>query len=539
MTPKRAIIYVRVSTTDQAERGASLDNQERACNDWTFRNAIQNLKTFREEGASAKTLNRPAMKEMISYIAENSHEIDYVVVYQIDRLSRNMVDFMELVKLLTGYKIELRDSMSHIEANESDELIQGVHALLGQHENKLKGRRVKENMKRHAQDGFRMHQAPFGLRNTRNELGRPTVEPIQPLADDIAHLLTEFAKGIFTKGQLLREARRTGLTQPNGEPMSYQFLDKILRQPLYAGLEKSSLTDDQVVPSAFIGIVPEWVYYTNQQILDGRKNSKVEGYLNNHPDYPLRRFVTCDDCGMPLRGSASTGRGGKKYPRYHCTSRDCHSAHIEPEKLHEQFLELLARARPDDDRKLALMQSIIMRVWRDEVDSMRSRRTKLRERVDAAQEQVLDAAEKVVTGEITSTEKTALAARLKQKVAGMESDIATLSRRIGTKAEAVEYAVNYIGNAPRLWSDAGLEMKLIYQRMIFPEGIPYNLRTGQFGTAKISALYTFANVLNEAKNADESMLVAHTGATWNTLQPSLVELSDKLGKLGIEEFDDV
>ena len=34
-------------------------------------------------------------------------------------------------------------------------------------------------------------------------------------------------------------------------------------------------------------------------------------------------------------------------------------------------------------------------------------------------------------------------------------------------------------------------------------------------------------------------MVAHTGATWNTLQPSLIELSDKLSKLGIEEFDDV
>ena len=61
MNPKTAIIYVRVSTSEQADRGVSLDNQERACHDWAFRNQVQTLKVFREEGISAKTLNRPEM----------------------------------------------------------------------------------------------------------------------------------------------------------------------------------------------------------------------------------------------------------------------------------------------------------------------------------------------------------------------------------------------------------------------------------------------------------------------------------------------
>jgi site-specific DNA recombinase len=70
MNPKTAIIYTRVSTTDQVDSGASLDNQERACYDWTFRNGIKVLKQFREEGKSAKTLNRPKMQEMLVYVQE-------------------------------------------------------------------------------------------------------------------------------------------------------------------------------------------------------------------------------------------------------------------------------------------------------------------------------------------------------------------------------------------------------------------------------------------------------------------------------------
>jgi len=506
MDAKKAVIYVRVSTSEQADKGTSLDNQERACHDWAFRNQIQTFKVFREEGKSAKTLNRPAMQAMITYLGDHYQEIDYLIVYQIDRLSRSLNDFVDLMKLLNNYKIELRDSASNIESNESDELIQGINAVLAQHDNKVKGRRVTENMKRHAAQGFRMHQAPYGLKNIRNEEGRPTVKPIEPIASNIAHLLTTFANGTFTKAQLIHEARRINLTQKNGKPMSYQFIDKLLRQPLYAGLEKSSLTDNQLVLSVFNGIVPEWVYYTNQTLLESRKNSKLEGYKSINPEYPLRRFIICEDCGNPMRGSASTGRGGKKYPRYHCTNKTCHSAFIKPEELHQQFVDLLSELKPDNDR-LKLIETIIIRVWRDEIKSMRIRRNQLRELVDKLSEEKIDAAEKVVTGELSKSEKVELTNRLKKRIGTAQGDLHKLDNRIGTKEEAIEYAVNYIGNADKLWNNASPEIKQTYQHMIFPEGLPYSLSKKQFGTAKMSALYSFATIKKDPSMSEESLLV--------------------------------
>ncbi len=510
MTAPKAVLYVRVSTSDQAENGTSLDNQERACYDWAFRNGIQTLKLFRDEGKSAKTLNRPAMQEMLAYIEEHSAEIDYLVVYQIDRLTRSLTDFADLLKLLAHYKVELRDSASNLTANESDELIQGVQALIAQHENRLKGRRVKETMSQQATQGYRMHRAPLGLRNVRDVLGRSTVEAVQPQADQIAHLLTIHAQGLIKKGELVREARRIGLTQVNGKPMSYQYIDKMLDQPLYAGLEKSTLTDKQLVPSVFEGIIPKWVYYQNQELLDTRKSTKTDGYMNVHPDYPLRKFLTCADCGKPLRGSASTGRGGKKYPRYHCSTPGCKSKHIKPDELHEQFLDLLTRLRPDAGR-LKLMQTIIVRAWRDEVHTMRDRKNKLSAEIDKLSEQKLDAAEKVVTGELTAAEKTALVKRIKLKIGTAKSNVQKLEMRIGTKEEAIEYAVSYMGNAPRLWNGASPEMRQIYQRMIFPEGLPYNLNTNSFGSAKMSNLYTLANIKKDSSEVDESLMVTPRG----------------------------
>lgn len=510
MTPKHAVIYVRVSTTDQADRGVSLDNQERACGDWAFRNQIQVLRTFREEGRSAKTLNRPEMQAMLEYLSEHYQEIDYVIVYQIDRLTRNTFDFADFMRLLVKYKIELRDSTSNVEASESDELIQGVQALMAQHDNKLKSKRVSENMKRHASEGYRMHQAPYGLRNIRNELGRPTVEPIEPIASNISYILTEFAKGTFTKGQLLHEARRIGLTQRNKKQISYQYLDKLLNNPLYAGLEKSTFTDGQLIPSVFNGIVPEWVYYANQTLLESRKNNRTDGYKSINPEYPLRRFLICDDCGQPIRGSASTGRGGKKYPRYHCTTKTCHSAFEHPDGLNSAWVQRLGNLKPNEGR-IRLIQTIIVRVYHDEVKSMRFRRNKLRETIDALGEKKIDAAEKVATGELTADEKVAIVARIKKQLGTMQNELNKLNRDIGTKEEAIDYAVNYIGDAARLWDKASPEMKQIFQRMVYPEGLPYNFRTKQFGTAKMSELYTLANIKKDPSMSEESLLVIPRG----------------------------
>ena len=510
MSPRQAVIYVRVSTGKQAEQGVSLDNQERACGEWANRNNIVVLRTFREEGASAKTLKRPEMASMTEYIQDHWREIDYIIIYQIDRLTRELSDFVEFIRFLHDHKIELRDSTSHLEANDADELIQNIGASLGQYENRLKAKRVKENMRRHAADGYRMHKAPYGLRYIRDEAGRPSVTPIPEIADKIAYLLLEFAKGVFTKAQLLHEARRIGLKQPNGKLMSYQCLDKILRQPLYAGLEKGVLTDNQLIPSTFAGIVPEWVYHTNQQLLESRRLTKSDGYKTNSPDYPLRRFVTCEGCGQPLRGSASTGRGGKKYPRYHCTTPTCHSAYIKPDELHEQFLDLLREATPSEDT-LRVIKTIIIRVWRDEVKTMRIRRSRLRNAIDKLQEQKLDAAESFVAKEITAEEKVSVINRLMQRLGIAKAEAEKIDRLIGTKEEAVDYALNCMGNAPKLWADASPDMKPQFQRMLFPEGVSFNLRTKKFGTTKMSALYSLVPLKSITHASSKAQLVTPTG----------------------------
>ncbi len=401
---KKAVVYTRVSTGEQAELGVSLDNQESRCNEWALHNGVLVVQTFREEGVSAKTLNRPELKKMLEFIRRNGKEIDFLIIYDVDRLSRQASDYYDIVETLKGLNIELRDPSSTLEGGKSDKHIRGIKAIVAEMENEDKARRVKDNMTRRANAGQRMHKAPYGLKNVRDELGNSTLAPIDPVADNIAFLLVEFSKGIYSKRDIKAKADALGLKQRNGKDISYQMIDKILRQPIYAGLECNSFTDNEYIQSIFPGIIPENIFYKNQDILSNKKSRQQQGYKRIHPDYPLKNWIACYVCLTPIRGSASTGQSGKRYPKYHCST--CKKSSIQPKALEKKFTSLLNELVPSPETG-KLIRTIILRVWKDEVANYRKRERMLRSKIEAIEDQQVKVIEKVITGDLNAEDKQA------------------------------------------------------------------------------------------------------------------------------------
>jgi site-specific DNA recombinase len=94
---KKTIAYVRVSTSEQATEGVSLEMQGRKitsyCDvkDWTLDEVIT------DEGESAKSLNRPGVTQLIHMV--EAGQVATILVYKLDRLTRSVADLDRLVKL--------------------------------------------------------------------------------------------------------------------------------------------------------------------------------------------------------------------------------------------------------------------------------------------------------------------------------------------------------------------------------------------------------------------------------------------------------
>ena len=99
----RAVIYARYSSDNQTE--ASIEGQLRECMEFAEHAGIDVIKSYIDRALSAKSDNRPEFQQMIkdSY----KHAFDCIIVWKLDRFSRNRYDSAHYKALLrkNGVKV--------------------------------------------------------------------------------------------------------------------------------------------------------------------------------------------------------------------------------------------------------------------------------------------------------------------------------------------------------------------------------------------------------------------------------------------------
>jgi len=62
---KKALIYARVSTDEQAQEGMSIDTQINRCTRWAEENGYAIVGVYKDEGKSATNMNRASLKDLL------------------------------------------------------------------------------------------------------------------------------------------------------------------------------------------------------------------------------------------------------------------------------------------------------------------------------------------------------------------------------------------------------------------------------------------------------------------------------------------
>lgn len=157
----KAIGYVRVSTADQAESGLSLTHQENKIRAYADALDIELTGIAVDAGYSAKSLNRPAMQEVISKV--KSGAVDTVIILKLDRLTRSVKDLGAVVELFekTGAAlISVQDSINT--ATAAGRLVLNVLGSVAQWEREAVGERTKAALSVKKSAGQRVGEIPFG-----------------------------------------------------------------------------------------------------------------------------------------------------------------------------------------------------------------------------------------------------------------------------------------------------------------------------------------------------------------------------------------
>lgn len=242
-TIKHIAIYSRKSKF--TGKGESIENQIELCKEYIRKfygeQALQSVVVYEDEGFSGGNLNRPSFKNMME--AVKNKEIKAIVVYRLDRISRNISDFASLVEDLGHMGIAFISIREQFDTESPmGRAMMYIASVFSQLERETIAERIRDNMHELAKTGRWLGgTTPTGYRSvstkkmTIDGKSKSTckLEVIPEEAEKIKLIFETFAT---TKSLTKTEAEllRLHIESKTGKHFTRFSIKSILQNPVYA-----------------------------------------------------------------------------------------------------------------------------------------------------------------------------------------------------------------------------------------------------------------------------------------------------------------
>ncbi len=328
---KYCYIYLRVSSSEQANEGFSVENQKLRCKEYAEMNGYQVKRIFTDDGKSGRTTDRAAFQEMLTILKEQT--VDAVVIYKIDRFARNVGDFSTIRKQFKQMGIKLLSVSENGDVTEG--LIGNIFASVAEWESDVNGQRTKDALSQKYREGWQPTPPPTGYISIGGDRERKTCKPDLYVAPVIREMFELYATGNYSIIALQDWLAEKNIISKNGTPFSHGAVHTILRNPFYYGLIRwhgeSKIGNHEP-------IISKELFDTCQYVLAKHRNFLTRKRSHN---YLLRGFAYCAECDQrytaePHKINSQAKKGKIEY--YHCQKRGgngCPAPYVEVEDLED------------------------------------------------------------------------------------------------------------------------------------------------------------------------------------------------------------
>lgn len=313
MNSKRKVaIYSRVSTLHQAEEGYSIGQQIEALTKYCQAMGWVIYDNYSDGGFSGGKLERPAMQKMIQ--DAELGKFDTVIVYKLDRLSRNVRDTLYLVKdVFNANNVDFVSLQENIDTKSAmGNLFITLLSAIAEFEREQIKERMQLGVKGRAKSGKTTAWAtpPFGYKYDTNT---------QSMTVD--HYQAEIVRNMFNK--IISGWSIMGITTYMRENYDGKWthvkVKRILENITYIGKVKYR---NEIFKGEHTPILPEELFYKAQKALEERTNKKD----NTRPFqglYMLSHIAKCGYCGTPLKiDTYKPRKDGTRKRTYTCINKN-------------------------------------------------------------------------------------------------------------------------------------------------------------------------------------------------------------------------
>ena len=378
----RAIVYSRVSTDTQERDGTSLDTQERACVELAEDRGWRVVRRIRD-AASGGALERDGLDELRAALRRG--DVDVVVAYEVDRLSRNQNHIGVLFDEFERAEVRLEFVAERFEDTAVGRFILAARAFIAEVEREKIAERTMRGKEERARSG-RIPQA-FGrgcygyIYNP--DTGRREIDPYQAVV--VRRIFDSYAasRSFSAVAGELNEAGIPAFSGGRWYPLTVRRMllnDAYIGRTVYrrtkrvrvraAGARRRSHVverpaDEHIeIPGATPAIIDDHIWKRVQAILNDPERTKRRS--TPHRVYMLRGRLRCGLCRSAMVGHTLSSKG-KIYSYYRCrhaytrnTGHRCAARYIPAEALEQEISAELRRVltapevvlheqqRPDD-----------------------------------------------------------------------------------------------------------------------------------------------------------------------------------------------
>lgn len=370
---KIVAVYCRVSTTEQAEEGYSIEEQERLLIKYCEDNGYAVFKVYSDRGISGKSIKaRPAMKEMLRD-ADNK-KFDMVITWKINRIARNTLELLQIVDLLEKNNIAFKSYSENFET----ETPMGKFSLqmmgaVGELERGTIAQNVKMGMLARAREGRWNGNVVMGydlkpIENSTNKKRKDTELVINPKEAEVVRTIFKmYSEGNGYKA-IVGYLNKYGHTTKRGNSFAVSSVKDILNNPVYIGKIRYNVLQNWsekrrkhknpnpiLVDGIHEPIIEQELWDKVQNMLESSKGKPSRIYDG---EFPLTGILRCPECGagmVIMRSTRTKKDGTKRRLEYYCCGNwknrgtaVCHSNAIRADKANEYVFGKLSELLSND-----------------------------------------------------------------------------------------------------------------------------------------------------------------------------------------------
>lgn len=320
---KIAVVYARYSCDNQTEQ--SIEGQLRVCEQYAKNNDILIVEKYIDRAMTGTNDHRPDFQRMMKDSAKK--EWDYVLVYKLDRFSRNKYESVIHKRTLKENGVKVLSAMENIPDSPEGIILESLLEGMNQYYSAELSQKVRRGMRETRLKGNYQGGGVI-LYGYKLEGHKLIID--EEKAAIVRHIFEQYSMGIFVR-KIIERLTERGITD-NGKPFQINRVCAMLRNRKYTG---KYYIHDELFENVYPRIISDELFEKVRVLMARNRYGK----RSVRQIYILRGRLFCGYCGMRINGESGRSHTGKAVYYYKCRGRKDNLNHCKKKSVGKENIE--------------------------------------------------------------------------------------------------------------------------------------------------------------------------------------------------------